>query len=191
MIKNQKGFLTLDFIFASTIFYVFASVLFSFAITFSVVEVFQYISFSSARSYSLADTDIAEQEARARAKYQSLAFHPTMRPLLENNWFAVEDVQIGNFSNRGSEDDNTSDANTFHGVIIPFNAPILYKRVPLLGSTASNPDGFLADIQSFLGREPTQDECLIFNEDRYNNFIQQTYPASDADSYLNMADNGC
>ena len=54
LLKNEKGLLTLDFIFAFIIIFGFVGILFSFAMTFSIVEAVQYVSFASARNYFLS-----------------------------------------------------------------------------------------------------------------------------------------
>ena len=69
-LSNEKGILTLDFIFGSMVVFGLSSVIFSFGMTFSVVEVVQYMSFASARNYSLAHYDENRQRERGEQKYQ-------------------------------------------------------------------------------------------------------------------------
>ncbi len=163
ILKCQKGLLTLDFIFASTIVFAFSAILFSFAMTLSVVEVVQYISFATARNYNLGHLNETTQRERAQSKYDQLAGHPAIVPMLSNGWFAIDNVIISDFNDEYQPD---ADAETFVGARIPFNAPILYKRIPMLGTTASDPEGFRANIQSFLAREPSFQECQEFMSQR-------------------------
>jgi len=191
LLKNQKGFLTLDFLFSSLIFGIFASLFFGIAMTFSIVEVIQYMTFSSARSYSMADISETDQVDRGRQKFERLSGTPAFRPLVSNGWFELGDVQLADFNEElASDADVTDDAETFVGARVQLNAPILFKRLPALGATASDRDTFFATIQSFLGREPTQDECQLFTGQRIEP-IAEIYSATDTDAYALQTDNGC
>lgn len=188
LLKDQRGFLTLDFIFAAVLVFIFSAILFSFAITLSVVEVVQYISYATARNYSLAHTNEAEQRARGLEKFQQLSTDPRLRPLFEAGWFSIRDVQIRDFNSEYPNRSN-DDANNFYGARIPFSAPILYKRVPLLGTTASDPEGFQANISSFLSREPTHQECRDFTTQRMQGLENLGYSGGQGAAI--MMDNGC
>ena len=188
ILNNEKGFLTLDFIFASVLFYVFASILFSFAITFSVVEAGQYISFSTARTYSVAHVDRDTQIQRAQDKYQQLVNNRAIQPMINSGWFQFGEPEIREFTELNTAED--LDSAIFGGVRIRFNAPILYKQLPLVGETASTPDAFLANIQSFTGVEPSFLECRIFNRARGNQ-VRALYSEVDGAQYIPQTDNGC
>ena len=75
-LKNEKGILTLDFIFASMLVFGLSAIIFSFGMTLSVVEVVQYMSFTAARNYSLAHLDEDRQRQRGEFYYQRLASNP-------------------------------------------------------------------------------------------------------------------
>ncbi len=188
-LKNEKGILTLDFIFASMLVFGLSAIIFSFGMTLSVVEVVQYISFASARNYSLAHLDEEMQRERGTQKYQELVTNPAIRPILENGWFAVEPVIISDFNGEYNPDPSYESDN-FIGARIPFSAPILYKRIPLIGTTASDPEGFTANIQSFLAREPTFRECQSFVNQRANAFQSLNYILV-IDQVAAIMDNGC
>ncbi len=185
---NNRGILTLDFIFASMIVFGFSAIIFSFGITLSVAEVVQYISFSTARNYSLAHLDEDEQRRRGEEKFQELISDPAVRPLFENGWFKTEDVEISDFNDEYSPE---SDDENFIGARIQFGAPILYKRIPLIGTTGTDPDGFNANIQSFLAREPTFKECKEFMDQRAQKFQNLGSFQVDPDAFVVQMDNGC
>ena len=190
-LNNQKGLLIIDFIFASVLFFVFASILFSFAVTFSVVEVFQYISYSSARAYTLAHQSEQIQEQRGQGKFEELAANPAVRQMISSGWFQIGDPLIGDFNDElASDDDRNRDSANFNGTRIPFTAPILYKRLPFLGGTGSGPDAFFTFIQSFTGREPTMEECQAFTNQRING-VATFYGLTDPGAYSPQHDNGC
>lgn len=189
-LKNENGMLTLDFVFASVMVFGFAAILFSFAFTFSIVEVVQYVSFSAARNYSLAHLNESSQQERALQKFQELRANPAIIPLISNGWFEIQDAQIADF-NGEFDPDPTKESDTFQGVRIPFSAPILYKRVPLLGATASDPSGFTANIQSFLAREPTFTECREFMQQRPAQLNLITGANFDVAATVLIMDDGC
>lgn len=187
ILKSERGILTLDFIFASIITFAFAAILFSFAMTLSVVEVVQYVSYSVARNYNLGHLNETEQKARAQQKYNELINNPAIEPFLRNDWFRVEDVIISDFNDEFQPDVSSE---LFVGARIPFVAPILYKRIPILGTTGSDPNIFKASIQSFLGREPSFSECRQFMNGRANAVSNLGYNM-DVNSVVLLMDNGC
>lgn len=189
-LRNESGLLTLDFVFASVLVFGFAAILFSFAFTFSIVEVVQYISFSSARNYALAHKDETSQKARAQAKVDELTSSPALVPLVSNGWFEIGTASITDFTAEFAPDP-TKDSDTFQGVRIPFGAPILFKRIPLLGDTASDPKGFTANIQSFLAREPTFEECQGFAEARAGQLATVARFPFDPNAATVIMDDGC
>ncbi len=185
---NNRGILTLDFIFASMVVFGFSAIIFSFGMTLSVVEVVQYISFSTARNYSLAHLNEEEQRKRGLAKFQELITDPSIQPLLSAGWFKTDDVEISDFNDEYSA---AYDDENFIGARIAFGAPILYKRIPLIGTTGSDPDGFNTKIQSFLGREPTFQECKDFIGLRAEKFQGLGSYSFNVDEYVIQMDNGC
>ncbi len=186
-LQNERGILTLDFVFASMLVFGFSAILFSFAMTFSVVEVVQYISFASARNYSLAHLNTDKQQERAQQKFEELSTNPVLTPMITNGWFAILPAQISDFNDEYSP---STDSEIFVGVRIPFSAPILYKRIPLIGTTGNGPDGFQANINSFLAREPTFIECRDFIQQRANQLNSLGY-SFDPSSVRIIMDNGC
>ncbi|MCB0377143.1 MAG: hypothetical protein KDD33_01495 [Bdellovibrionales bacterium] len=188
-LKNQEGILTLDFLFAGLMVFAFSAILFSFAITFTVVEVVQYISFASARNYSLAHLNEAKQRERATEKYQQLAGDKRLTPLVESGWFTIGQPAIGNFNDEYPNSSEFGDSQNFIGVKIPFGAPILYKRLPILGSTGTDPEGFTANIVSYLARHPTFQECQDFANQRIQGITSLGYNAQGG--VVVIMDNGC
>ena len=189
-LQNEKGILTLDFLFASMVVFGFSAILFSFALTLSVAEVVQYVSYSAARNYSLAHLNEDRQRERAEMQYNKLAGDPRIRPLFENGWFEIFPAQISDFNDEYNPP-SAQDSDTFVGVRIPMSAPILHKRIPMLGTTSSNPDGFRANIQSFLAREPTFEECESFMNQRAQRLQNLSGLSFDITTTAVMMDNGC
>ena len=190
-LKNENGILTLDFIFASMLVFGLTAILFSFGLTLSVVEVVQYMSFASARNYSLAHLDKDKQRERGELKYQELVTNPIFDSLVSNGWFEAGQVEIDDFNGEFAPD-SSFESDNFVGARIPFAAPILYKRIPIIGTTASGPDGFTANIQSFLAREPTFRECQALINERAESFQNLLdYRDFSVSEVAIMMDNGC
>lgn len=188
-LHNEKGILTLDFLFASVMVFAFTAILFSFAITLSVVEVVQYISYATARNYSLAHLNETKQKERAQLKFEQLASHPAIKPMLNNGWFEIFPVEINDFNDEYNPP-ASDDSDIFIGARIPMSAPILYKRVPMLGTTGSDPDGFKANVQAFLAREPTFEECETFIMQRAQ-LLSNLGAPFDISTAAVIMDNGC
>lgn len=193
ILNNERGVLTIDFIFASMMIFSVSVVIFSMAMTLSVVEVVQYMSFATARSYSLAHLNETEQRRRANEKFEELSRNPAFTPLVNIGWFEIRNVQLSDFNSEFSTN-SSDDSDLFIGARIPFSAPILYKRIPMIGTTASDPDQFTANVQSFLAIEPTFSDCRDFMEQRAQ--ALQNLGASpnyiiDTNNIAIIMDNGC
>lgn len=189
-LRNEKGILTVDFIFASMLVFSLSAVIFSFGMTLSVVEVVQYMSFAAARNYSLAHLNEAKQKERGEFHFENLAFDPIFQSMVEVGWFQIGNVDIRDF-NAEFNPDSSYESDNFVGARIPFSAPILYKRIPMIGSTASDENAFQANVQSFLAREPTFEECRTFISQRAQQMQSLGFSQVQVDQVVVMMDNGC
>ncbi|MCB0364042.1 MAG: hypothetical protein H6624_13495 [Bdellovibrionaceae bacterium] len=202
--KSEKGIITVDFLFAFTLVMGFGALMFSLALTLTVVEVTQYITFASARTYYASHIAPPAQEALAAQKYAELTTNNTFGPLFTNGWFSIENPpNIGDLSQLfpDYQPTNAGDPNLFWGVGTTFVARMLDFRIPFYGSTTSegdgSGDGFTTFVGSYLGREVTTNECINFSRDRWK--AVRTLPGggvgygtntSDA-GYVTFTDNGC
>lgn len=171
--RNQRGFVTTEFLFAIIIAFGMTMLTFSMTYTLSTVEVVQYIVFSSARAQAAANFDIDSQKKEAQLRYGKLANNPVLAPLFKNGWFEIsnaDQVEI-----RPGEGDNFQrdypaaggGRPTYQGVRTRFVARILEMRIPLLGKVTPDDDGgFSTRITAFLIREPSQKECLDYMNKR-------------------------
>lgn len=188
-LTNEKGILTLDFIFASLLVFGLSTVIFSFGMTLSTAEVVQYMSFAAARDYSLAHLNQDKQRQRGEEHFNRLATNPIFSSLLNIGWFKVQNVKIGDFN---TEYNPEVEYENFVGARIPFSAPILYKRIPLVGSTGPDPEAFQTNIQSFLGRDPTFKECQSFMSQRAQQMATRLqFNQIQVDQAAVIMDNGC
>jgi hypothetical protein len=204
MIRNERGILTVDFMFSIVLILGLASLMFVLTFTLTMAEVTQYITFASARNYVVAHLTKEAQEQRAVAKYKELTENPVFKPLYKNGWFKVdEEPTIGDHT-KFIEGYATAaaDANDFWGVGTNFSAPVLAFKIPFFGTTV--PDGdddgnaFKTYMGSYLGREPTTEECLSFTAARWTAIrnLQVNGGASystgtSTNGYFPQTDDGC
>lgn len=203
-IANERGILTLDFLFAFTMIFCFTLLFFSLSLTLTVVEITQYITFASARNVYAAHFDVNTQKAVADAKFAELISHPVFSPFYNNGWFevAVPPIvgPIGPIIQ--AYNDPSVESNKFFGVATRFTARVLDFNIPFYGSTAPEGDGtgsgFNTVIATYLGREPNTADCTNFTGNRWLGIRRlpvsgaAPYTTSTSDSgYYFYADNGC
>ena len=166
---DEQGVLMIDFIFAFMLLIGFSVILFSISFTLTVTEVLQYVTFSSARVYAVADESETTSIGEAQRKFEQLYNSDVVRPLFRNQWFELIDSgpEIG--KPRESLADNPL-RDSFYGVRLAFVAKILDKNIPLIGSTNKSLEGgsYETIVSSFLGKEPSLEDCrscLLYTSD--------------------------
>jgi hypothetical protein len=201
-LNNQRGQITMDFIFAIVLVLGFTALLFCLTFTLSVASITQYITFAAARNFTAAHLTQADQIKQANAKYSELIANPVFKVLYSNGWFKVDaQPSVGDQTTYvPGYQAAAGGANEFWGVGTHFSAPILAFRVPFFGSTVSDGSGgsgFTTYMGSYLGREPSTDECLKFVAQRWT-YIRQmavsggaAYSTAPDGPTTVMDDNGC
>lgn len=175
-IKNERGILTLDFIFALLLGMGFTMVFFALTLTLSLIEVVQYMSFSVARTALGAHETRGQQTALGNLKYAELRARPIFRNIFGRGWFRLPaQPDYGDRAN-GFNLEYASDPNednlTFYGARLRIEARILDISNPILGSSKTQSETGFANVQTFLGREVTTTECREeFNRARWTNII--------------------
>lgn len=200
MIRNERGLITTDFLFAMVLIMGLSAMLFVLTFTLSLASLTQYITFASARNYVVAHLDQETQTARAVAKYKELISHPVFKPLYSNGWFKVDaEPNVGDHAEiRPEFNEAANPSNQFWGVGTSFTAAVLEFRIPFFGSTQPDGDGsgegFKAYLGSYLGREPSADECHQFTAARWNAIRSLTASygsGTDTSGYFPQTDDGC
>lgn len=197
LLNNQRGLITIDFMFASVLVGGFFAILFSLMLALSVVEITQYVTFATARNYFAAHWNIERQEEVAGKKFQELTESQVLSPFYSNGWFELKGgpgvqnwVQI--YEN---EPKFLIEHASFHGSRIELNAKILEFRIPLIGDTTDTEDVFKANVSTYLNREPTSVECIDFMSEgsRFSAITQldADYRNSNVRDYVRITDNGC
>jgi hypothetical protein len=196
--RNQAGFITIDFIFAVVLIFGLTALLFCVSLTLTTAEIVQYITFAAARNYVASHLDEDHQKQRAKAKYQELLSNKVFAPLFKNGWFEISDAPtVGDITQTIQEYAPTSpDPNLFWGAGTNFTAKILNFNIPLFGS--SDPDGtggsdFKTFMGSYLGRDVTQAECMDLVGRRWTAILGlgNGYGGASQANYVVMADDGC
>lgn len=191
----NKGFITVDFIFGLLLVSALSAVLLSLCFTMAVVEVAQYVSFASARTYFGAHLTSDLQQKLSDQKFEEAIKLPFLQGLFKGNFFDLKYVRTGDFREEypprsGNEDRN----DTFIGTRLELTVKILNFRLPFFGTVAEE-EGFKFNIQSFLAREPSFEECHNFEKQRLNKIIEKWASTRglpiDENAYKVIMDNGC
>lgn len=200
-LRNERGIITLDFIFALTLGIGFTMVFFALTLTLSLVEVTQYISFAVARTSWAAHETRTLQTALGDKKYNELLGRPVFKAVFGRGWFKLPAKPsygdpLNGFNAEYNVDPN-EDSATFIGARLRIEAKILDITLPMLGATKTKSDTGVANVQTFLGREVTTTECREqFNMQRWPKILL-LHPVYGQLSGLNPAvvglitDNGC
>ena len=198
-LKNQRGILVVDFMFSMVLILGLCGLLFALCFTLAVASMTQYVTFAASRNYTVAHISQAAQIERANAKFNELINTSVMKPLYTNGWFVVDARPgVGDHTQLVPEfSEATQGVNKFWGVSTTFTAKVLSFTIPFFGSTTPDGDdgsgaGFKTLIGSYLGREPTTEECLNFTANRWN-AIKALNPGygTNGGSYFPMSDDGC
>lgn len=206
--KNQAGFLTIDFLFALIIAFGMSAILFALSFTLMVTEVTQYVAFSSARAFIAANLDPAKQKELARKKYENLVISSNSKisNFYQNGWFEVPkpndlDIRAGQGINDkdfmaelAGTNNRSKERTIFTGVSIALEAKLLEMNIPFLGRTADQDSKtFQTRVNGILIRESTFEECKSWYEERKaalsalpsgRKFFEQK-------DLIMMEDNGC
>lgn len=198
--KSEKGQLTLSFLFATVLLVGTAALISALTMAFTFTEIIQYISFSGSRAYLGADVNMQAQQQAAEAQVVKLLKElPFISAARANGWIKVSPQGAKDYINyarsKGASDDFR---NQYVGYQLEVALPLLTFKIPLLSSAVTPPDDedIRVTISSFLNREPTQQECEVFNSGIYAALLQkqeyqQAKSKSSAESFRSINDNGC
>lgn len=197
-LHNERGILTVDFMFSIVLILGLSGLLFAMCFALSVASVTQYVTFAAARNYTVGHITTDDQIKQANAKYAELISNPVMKPLYNNGWFSVDGTPgVGDHTTLiPGYQEATQGVNKFWGVSTTFRAKVLAMKIPFFGDTTIDGDetgeGFKATLGSYLGREVTTQECLALTAQRWNQIkkLGPGYGTQDG-KYFPQADDGC
>jgi hypothetical protein len=207
--NNCDGFMTVDFLFGIVITFTVMLALFRVCYSLLMVEVAQYIAYSTSRAHAVADLSVEDQRKAGMDKYKELKNNPAWAHLFKDAFEINKESDLGILRSGeaagGTFDDylysNTFDGNDlsgipFIGVVLNIKLTWLNMNIPFLGRTSDADDEFKTKITSFLLREPSYKECHQFMEDRYEAILSldssRFGPAQAVkQAYVPLEDNGC
>ena len=188
--NNQSGALTLDFIFALVLVLSMTFLLGVFSFSLSVVEGIQYLTYSSSRAYFAGHLSEKHQQDLAQQKFDELSMTGSFRKLLKKEWF---DISVDNIGDNSETYGGSDGKDILTGVRTKVVVGLLNQNIPIFGSTeGENP--FVTYMTSFLGREPSMEECMNVVNNRFNAIMALGYtiPTGDVSTeYVSFDDNGC
>ncbi len=197
--QNQGGILTIDFLFSTIVVFAISMVFAVMSITLMFSSVAQYVLFSSARAKASAHISEDEQLQMADDKFAELVQDKLKQFFVDNEWFELRKI---NFHVDDVEDASTNPirGRKFYGVSALYVSKILDFRVPMIGNTTDGlgDDEFSATMSAFIYREPSTQECLNFNREKWRVLSSQfpelnsgAFSLNTGASYGEEADNGC
>ncbi len=203
---KQAGIITVDFLISLMLASVFCTVLFVFTFTFTVVDISQYIAFSTSRAFIAGHLTPDDQVKMATNKFNQFlgpGGNKELLPLFKNGWYELSapDIRGAGESGKSFESDyglgSESKNSSYTGIRLRFNAKLLMLNFGILGSTSKSGDGFFANVTGLMIREPTTEECKkqFTLDNRYRAILDLDPRFNDyrgtSDKYLEMEDNGC
>lgn len=193
LLKDNKASISVDFLFSFLIVMGLTYLILALSFTLSFIEITQYITFSTARSYYASHKSKKEQLQQAEKKYTELIKNPAWTHFFNKTaWFEV-DPSHGIIKDRHHDyvSQARGQAEMFTGASTSFISKLLAFNLPLFGSTQSDEEegeSFKTQVSSFLGRAPTINECLKFQE-RRNEILKKDCQGCGVIHVI--ADNGC
>lgn len=191
---NQRGMVTLDFIYGLILVSGGFLVAIVIAFTLATIEVGQYIAFSTSRAYLATRFSVTDQEAAAEAKFDLLMSEKSLASFRKGDWFEFTFTGARDFRGEYSDSvDSGRGTSMLQGTEVLINAKVLGFKIPFFGSTTESGEGLSTAVNSLLGREVSDEECLNFNQMRWRK-IRALAPQGQAlpdSGYAVIADNGC
>lgn len=206
---NSKGLMTVDFMFGIIITFVIMITLFRVCFSLLVVEVAQYITYSTARAHAASDISVVAQREAGMTKYKSLKDNKVWKHLFKNSFKISNDDDEGilrsgeesggtfeDYNNSGASDGSELSGIPTIGAVLDIKLSWLNMNIPFLGRTSDADQEFATKTTALLIREPSFKECRDFMKARYEKILQldpsRFAPAMSAkDKYVALEDNGC
>ena len=207
--QNEKGQLMTEFLFAIVIAFGLFSLFFAISYTFSVVEISQYIVYSTARTHAASNLDKETQRQEAIKKFNSLTRSSALGSLYSGSWFSFGPIAENMFrqgegetySNELARPSTGNDEylKVFVGVSVPLEARIMSTAIAIPFITSGGADEensvFKTNVNTMLIREVSQKECqdLHWGDGRKQALkgLKSGQAFYQESKYFRMEDNGC
>lgn len=208
---NEAGFIFADFIFSMVLVISSCSVVFVLCFALATVEISQYITWSVARAYSAGNISADKSQFAGKQKFFYLAAE---FPLLtgvraDKPWFELRLQDVGNnnalIANLDQINVNNSLASgenrqPWTGAAAELDISLLRRmQLPFIGKLSTDDSVFTYNLKAFILRNPSQEECLGFYTQKYeegirkleNSWNGQSFLTNKAADFVAMEDNGC
>ena len=198
----NQGIITIPFLLVLIIILFFILSFLQLALVLTHVSVTQYMSYSTARKFSLSAQDKEVQQDNAIAQYKQLRdqfFQPQAYTGRSGEWFFItkgihKDDNLGKLRDQTIYTETNTIRKRFYGVNLHFITFILKLRIPFLIDDDRG-GGVQVRVSSFLGRESSQDECNKFHEARAEKIKEECPSCQNIKTPLlsnsKGGDNGC
>lgn len=210
--NNRSGFILADFLFSIVLVLSSCVILFTLCFSLAAVEIAQYITWSSARSYSAANLTEAASIQAGKIKFAKLS---AMFPLLtgqggaDSSWFELNLKDIGNNSTLIADLQQINANNSlasgearqpWTGAAAELDVSLFRRlRLPFIGALSTDDSAFKYQLRAFILRNPSQDECLQFFKKKYNEGVSKiegswnnkTFLTTKDTDFIPQEDNGC
>ena len=210
--NNNSGFILADFLFSIVLVLSSCIILFTLCFSLASVELAQYITWSSARSYSSANlTEVASVQS-GKMKFARLS---AMFPLLtgqgaaDTSWFELNLKDVGNNTaliadlqqiNINNALASGEPRQPWTGAATELDVSLFRRlRLPFIGALSTDDEAFKYRLRAFILRNPSQEECLGFFQKKYNEGISKiegswnskTFMTTKDTDFFPQEDNGC
>lgn len=195
--KKESGILTLDFVFSVAVMFSISMVFALMALTLMMSSVAQYITFTTNRAHIAGHVGFINQFEAADAKFNNIV--GKLSPLFkvsDKGWFKVE-MSGGPIGPADFDPPNARQKK--YGFVVRYTSNIIKNaKLPIIGnpSDGSSTSNFgSANLNAYMYREPTSEECLQFNANRWKKILSR-FPnlsglTDDSTPHGASADNGC
>ena len=181
--KNNQGIITIPFLLVLVIVLFFTLSFLMLAMTLAHVTVTQYMTYSSARKFSLAGESPSIQLDGAVLHYETLRgrfFKPDAHTGKTGDWFFIQEKLVDTeqqYSIQGDYPESTP-KKRFYGINTRFQTLALNLKIPFLIKNDSDQINEPVRVSSFLRREPSQAECKDFHKDKREKIKDKCSPAN-------------
>ncbi|MBC7420932.1 MAG: hypothetical protein H7328_09400 [Bdellovibrio sp.] len=217
MLRSNSGFIIADFLFSFVLVIGIGMIIFALTFSLAMVEVAQYIVWSSARNFAAANTTEWSGSLQAGTKFKNLS---SQFPLLTDsnlfslpfNTFRAGDLAKvdSDFAGKipggdiGNSDPTGEQRQPWIGASAKINLKMFNGlQIPFLGKASDKPIEF--PIRAFVIRSPSKEDCTNFYkyENRFVKGIKAIAdfaemnsnllnpPTDEATAYAVQEDNGC
>ena len=187
----SRGSVSIQFLLVLIIIMPFILSFFQLCVTLAMGSATQYLTYATARSLSLGGKNESDQETYAKAQYDKLIRQDKLfgKSIGSSKWFAITGLKLKNKAAGGRS--SGIDRELFYGAAVEFQSHVAGLHLRFLTKDPPPPRGLTANIGSYLGREPSTDECESFIENRANEICRLYKTSCDLNLYDKVADNGC